>query len=59
VSVESSGYPTSSIVSLATLLVVLDVLPIEDAANAVGLTPDDLVAEAEAWAVASETQNGD
>jgi hypothetical protein len=37
---------------LATLLAVSGVVPVEDAANAVGLTPDDLVAEAQAWAVA-------
>jgi hypothetical protein len=37
---------------LATLLAVSGVLSVEDAANAVGLSPDDLVAEAEAWAVA-------
>jgi hypothetical protein len=34
----------------ATLNAVLGVWPLEDAANAVGLTPEDLVAEAEAWA---------
>jgi len=37
---------------LATLLAVSGVLSVEDAANAVGLSPEDLVAEAEAWAVA-------
>jgi hypothetical protein len=37
---------------MATLNAVLGIWPVEDAANAVGLTPDDLVAEAEAWAVA-------
>jgi len=35
-----------------TLLAVLGVVPLDDAANAVGLTPADLVAEAQAWAVA-------
>jgi hypothetical protein len=44
---------------MATLNAVLGLWPVEDAANAVGLTPDDLVAEAEAWAVASEAQDGD
>lgn len=38
----------------ATLNVVLGVWPLTDAANAVGLTPDDLVAEAEAWQAAME-----
>ena len=37
---------------IATLNVVLGSWPIEHAANAVGLTPADLVAEAEAWAAA-------
>ena len=41
---------------IATLNVVLGLWPIEDAANAVGLTPADLVAEAEAWAAAQEAQ---
>lgn len=39
---------------IATLNVVLGLWPIEDAANAVGLTPTDLVAEAQAWAAAQE-----
>lgn len=37
---------------IATLNVVLGLWPIEDAANAVSLTPSDLVAEAQAWAAA-------
>ena len=41
---------------IATLNVVLGLWPIIDAANAVGLTPADLVAEAEAWAIAREEQ---
>jgi hypothetical protein len=36
--------------ALATLLAVLELSTVQDAANAVGLTPEDLVAEAEAWA---------
>ena len=36
---------------LATLLAVVGVISVEDAANTVGLTPDDLIAEAQAWAV--------
>ena len=35
--------------SLATLLAVLSLATVEDAANAVGLTEQDLVNEAEAW----------
>jgi hypothetical protein len=38
---------------VATLNAVLGVWPLADAANAVGLSADDLVAEAEAWAVAA------
>lgn len=40
--------------ALATLLAVNGVLLVEDAANAVGLPPDRLVSEAQAWAVASK-----
>ena len=39
---------------MATLNAVLGLWPLTDAANAVGLTPDDLVAEAEAWKAAAE-----
>ena len=38
----------------ATLNAVLGMWPLDDAANAVGLAPEQLVAEAEAWAVAQE-----
>ena len=38
----------------ATLNAVLGLWSLDDAANAVGLTADDLVAEAQAWAVAQE-----
>ena len=37
--------------ALATLLAVLDVVPAQDAANAVGLTVADLEHEAQAWAL--------
>jgi hypothetical protein len=46
--------PLDAVGASMTLLVVLGVVPIGDAANAVGLSPDDLVAEAEAWAAAVE-----
>jgi hypothetical protein len=42
---------------IATLNVVLGLWPIVDAANAVGLTPEDLITEAQAWAVAQETES--
>jgi hypothetical protein len=45
--------PLDSAGALATLLAVTETVTVTDAANAVGLTPDDLVAEAEAWAVAA------
>jgi hypothetical protein len=45
--------PLEPVGASITLLVVLGVVPITDAANAVGLSPGDLVAEAEAWAVAA------
>ena len=39
--------------ALAALLAVEGVLTVIDAANAVGLTPEDLTLEAQAWAVAA------
>ena len=38
--------------ALATLLVVLDLVPLADAASAIGEEPAHLVAEAEAWSLA-------
>jgi len=46
--------PLSQVGALATLLVVTGVLTLEDGANALGLQPEQLVAEAQAWAVAQE-----
>lgn len=45
--------PLDPVGALATLLVVNGTLTAQDAANAVRLTEADLVAEAQAWAVAS------
>lgn len=45
--------PLDATGALATLLAVTEVLDVADAANAVGLTAGDLVAEAEAWAAAA------
>ena len=39
---------------IATLNAVLGVWSLEDAANAVNLAPADLIAEAQAWAVAAK-----
>jgi hypothetical protein len=41
--------------ALATLLAVTETVSVADAANAVGLTPADLIAEAEAWAAAQSS----
>lgn len=46
--------PLEPVGALATLLAVSEVVSVEDAANAVGLTADDLVAEAQAWAMFTE-----
>lgn len=46
--------PLDAVGALATLLAVTSTLTVQDAANAVELTPDDLVAEAEAWAAAKD-----
>lgn len=40
--------------ALATLLAVVGTLTVDDAANAVGLIADDLVAEAQAWAMGAD-----
>jgi len=47
------GSPLPPWGSFAALSVVLGNVPLEDAANSVGLEPADLVREAEAWAVAA------
>jgi len=49
--------PLNEVGALATLLVVVGLLAIDDAANAVRLNPNDLVAEAEAWAAARDLNN--
>lgn len=48
--------PLAPVEVLATLLAVIGTVSIEDAANAVGRQPEDLIAEAQAWAVAQQTQ---
>lgn len=47
--------PLDATGALATLLAVLEVVPVEDAANAVGLSPTDLQNEALAWGAASDS----
>jgi hypothetical protein len=46
--------PLEAVGALATLLAVEGVLGVEDAANAVGLTPEQLVTEAQGWSAAEE-----
>ena len=46
--------PLIAVGVVATLLAVLEVATVQDAANAVGLTPQDLITEAEAWSVGGE-----
>ena len=51
---DSPRTPLDPTGALATLLAVTEVLDVDDAANAVGLTADDLVAEAQAWAMGAD-----
>jgi hypothetical protein len=44
--------PLDAVGASMTLMVVLGLVPLADGANAVGLTPDDLVTEALGWAAA-------
>ena len=46
--------PLEPLGAAMTLLAVLGVVPLADAANAVGLAPEQLVTEARAWAAAAE-----
>lgn len=46
--------PLEPLGAAMTLLAVMGVLPVTAAANAVGLTADDLVAEAQAWAMGDD-----
>ena len=44
--------PLDTLGVYATLNAVLGIWTLQDAANAAGLTPDDLIREAQAWAAA-------
>lgn len=46
--------PLDTTGALATLLAVQEVITVQDAANAVGLSPQALVTEAQAWAAAQQ-----
>lgn len=50
--------PLDSLGALATLLAVVGAVTVQDAANAVNLTPQDLINEAEAWAAAEVVDEG-
>jgi hypothetical protein len=50
---EPAQEPLDHAGSLAALLACLSVVPVEDAANAVGVTPDALEAEVLAWEMAA------
>lgn len=55
--IKSTRKPALNTVgALATLLAVTNTPSIEDLANAVGLTPNDLIAEAKAWEIAKTSQ---
>ena len=49
---DAPQQPLSQVGALTTLLVVTGVLTLEDGANSLGLMHEELVAEAQAWAVA-------
>lgn len=51
---DSPPQPLDPTGALATLLAVVGAVTVDDAANAVGLTADDLVAEAQAWAMGAD-----
>lgn len=46
--------PLNTLGALATLLAVQEVVTVNDAANAVGLSPQDLINEANAWKIAGQ-----
>lgn len=49
---DTPQQPLDQVGALTTLLVVTGALTLEDGANALGLSHEELVAEAQAWAVA-------
>lgn len=52
IDIDDVPRPLSDAGVMATLNVVLGIWPLDDAANAVGLSPDDLINEALAWGAA-------
>lgn len=55
---EPAQEPLDHAGALAALLACLNVVPVVDAANAVGVTPDQLEAEVLAWEVAGAALGG-
>ena len=53
--IDLGTQPLDQAGALATLLAVLELSTVKDAANAVGLTEQDLVDEAEAWQAMKDT----
>ena len=53
--IDLGTQPLNQAGALATLLAVLELATVKDAANAVGLTEQDLVDEAEAWQAMKDT----
>ena len=47
------GMPLDRLGRHATMLAVLEIMTVDDAAQSVGLSPEALICEAEAWAVAA------
>lgn len=52
--VDVPQQPLQGVQIVATLNAVLGIWSLQDAANAVGLSPAELIAEAQAWAVAAQ-----
>lgn len=53
--IDTCQQPLQGVQIMATLNAVLGIWSLQDAANAVGLLPENLIAEAQAWAVAEST----
>jgi hypothetical protein len=57
VEVPDIQVPLDAVGVVATLNAVLGVWSLSDAANVAGVTPDDLIREAQAWAIAQQGDN--
>lgn len=52
--IDTPQQPLQGVQIMATLNAVLGIWSLQDAANAVGLLPEDLIAEAQAWAATAK-----